>query len=70
MKRFAAAVKAVGLSVAAQRIGTSPQAVSNWIARGQVPVRLCGTVETALEGRVGKADLRPTDWRAIWPDAA
>jgi DNA-binding transcriptional regulator YdaS (Cro superfamily) len=68
MKKFAEAVKAVGLSVASQRIGASPQAISNWIARGQVPIRLCGTVEAALEGRVSKRDLRPADWQIIWPD--
>lgn len=68
MSKLSEAIKAVGLTTAAERIGTSPQAVSNWIARGRVPVEKCATVVAALEGRVNKADLRPDDWQAIWPE--
>jgi DNA-binding transcriptional regulator YdaS (Cro superfamily) len=68
MSKLSEAIKAVGLTTVADRIGASPQAVSNWVARGRVPVEKCATVVAALEGRVSKADLRPDDWQAIWPE--
>ncbi len=70
MNRFGEAIKEVGLTEAAKRIGESPQCVANWVARGSVPVNKCAIVEEALEGRVSKLDLRPHDWQQIWPDAA
>lgn len=70
MSKFAQAVKDVGLSEVARRVGESPQCVNNWIERGAVPIGKVATVEQALDGRVTKRDLRPKDWKSIWPEQA
>lgn len=68
-KLTAAVLAAGGVTKVAERLGESPQVIANWVARGRVPVAKCAAAETALEGRVTKSDLRPTDWRNIWPEA-
>lgn len=68
MDRFRKAVRDVGLAEVAKAVDESPQCVSNWVSRGAVPPDKCAAVETALGGRVTKRDLRPKDWRKIWPE--
>lgn len=49
-------------------LGVSPQAISNWKARGEVPIDRCVAIEQATGGKVTRRDLRPDDWLAIWPE--
>jgi DNA-binding transcriptional regulator YdaS (Cro superfamily) len=46
-------------------LGVSAQAVSNWKERG-VPIERCVAIEQATG--VSRRELRPDDWRAIWPE--
>lgn len=56
-----------GITAAAALLDISPQRLSNWIERG-VPIEFGARVETVLG--VSRRDLRPDDWRAIWPELA
>ena len=38
--------------------------------RRPVPIERCVAIERATEGRVMRWDLRPADWRDIWPELA
>lgn len=58
-----------GVTAVAARLQITPQRLTNWVERG-VPVDRCAAVEVAVEGRMKRADLRPDDWRAIWPELA
>lgn len=58
-----------GVSVVAGRMHVTPQRLSNWIERG-VPVEKCARLERALNRKVTRRDLRPDDWREIWPELA
>ncbi len=51
-------------------IGVSPQAVSNWKQRGEVPIEHCAAIEKASGGVATRQELRPKDWRLIWPELA
>ena len=58
----------------ARALGISAAAVSQWgstdsSARG-VPPKQCVRIEQLTCGRVGRKDLRPHDWRDIWPELA
>jgi DNA-binding transcriptional regulator YdaS (Cro superfamily) len=55
-----------GLSLAARQLGISPQRLLNWMRRGSVPTEACATVERVLG--VSRMELRPEDWRVIWPE--
>lgn len=60
------AADAVGdAATLAALLEVSPQAISNWKARG-VPIERCVMVEK-LTG-VQRWDLRPDDWHLIWPE--
>lgn len=43
----------------------SPQAISNWKERG-VPIERCVAIERLTH--VSRRDLRPNDWKDIWPE--
>jgi DNA-binding transcriptional regulator YdaS (Cro superfamily) len=58
-----------GLSLLAEKIGTSSARLGNWRVRG-VPVEHCLAVEKATDGQVTRKDLRPDDWQNIWPELA
>lgn len=60
----AAAGSATKLS---ELIGVSLQAIGNWKERG-IPIERCVAIEQALDGRITRRELRPHDWRAIWPE--
>lgn len=54
---------------AARRLGIDRyQTVQQWISSGSVPPKYCPAIETALEGKVTRRDLRPDDWYMIWPE--
>jgi DNA-binding transcriptional regulator YdaS (Cro superfamily) len=48
-----------GVAKMAASIGLSPNVVSNWRGRGQVPAERCLAVEAATGGAVTRYDLRP-----------
>ncbi len=53
----------------AAAIGVSQSLVHQW-ARGVAlpPPARCVQIERHTAGRVTRADLRPDDWRSIWPE--
>lgn len=48
-----------GVTALARAIGQRQPTVSNWKARGQVPVQHCLAIENATGGEVTRYDLRP-----------
>lgn len=58
-----------GRGVMADRLGVKPSAIGNWKDRG-VPLEHCAAIELACDGFVTRRDLRPEDWRRIWPELA
>jgi DNA-binding transcriptional regulator YdaS (Cro superfamily) len=57
-----------GLTLATA-IGTSPVVVSQWSTGQRVPpIERCVPIERATNGAVTRIDLRPDDWRDIWPE--
>ena len=53
----------------AKRLRVTPAALGNWKVRG-VPIEHCPAIERATSGAVTRRDLRPEDWREIWPELA
>lgn len=72
MNQISVACKIVGSQVElASLIGVSPAAVNQWISGHRpVPVERCLAIERATHGAVTRRDLRPDDWRSIWPELA
>lgn len=65
------AIEAVGgASLLARMVGVTQSAPSMWRARGAVPIERCVAIERATDGKVMRWDLRPDDWRDIWPELA
>lgn len=62
-------VKEAGLTTTAMMLSVSVQRLANWIDRG-VPVDKCAVIEQSTGGKVMRWDLRPNDWREIWPELA
>jgi DNA-binding transcriptional regulator YdaS (Cro superfamily) len=49
----------------------SPAQLSQWRTGYRVPdSRSCVAIEQATNGQVRRWDLRPCDWRDIWPELA
>lgn len=47
----------------ARYIGSTPQTVSNWIKRGNVPAEHCPAIERATGGKVRCEEIRPdVEW--------
>jgi len=57
-----------GLARLASILGVEVQVVSNWKARDLIPIERCVAIERATGGVVTRRDLRPKDWRNIWPE--
>ena len=72
MKALELAIEVVGgVGKLASAIGVGQPVVSNWRARGTLPDAVhCVSIERATNGAVTRRDLRPDDWRAIWPELA
>lgn len=66
------AIELAGGVVALQKqLGLPYQStVSNWKARGAIPVEHMASVEKATRRQVTREMLRPKDWRLIWPELA
>jgi DNA-binding transcriptional regulator YdaS (Cro superfamily) len=48
-----------GQSALARAIGVKPQSVQAWVARGEVPLKRCRSIENITGGKVTAAELRP-----------
>jgi len=60
---------ALSISDLARRLDVSPPTVTEWCrGRRPVPIARCLAIERATGGVVSRRDLRPNDWREIWPD--
>lgn len=59
-----------GVGKLAAAIGVGQSTVSNWRARGSIPVEHCAAIEAATHGVVTRRELRPGDWQRIWPELA
>lgn len=57
---------AAKLAVAVQ---ASPSLVHQWKAGLRpVPIGKCAAIESATDGQVTRKELRPNDWKSIWPE--
>ena len=53
----------------AAALGVTKGAVWQWTKDGRsVPIRHCHAIERITNGAVTRKDLRPHDWRDIWPE--
>lgn len=53
----------------AREVGVSPAVVYQWRAGLRpVPVERCAAVEMATGNAVTRKDMRPSDWKRIWPE--
>lgn len=58
-----------GASRLALAVGVTPPAVAEWLSGSRpVPIKRCVLIEQATAGAVRRWDLRPTDWRLVWPE--
>lgn len=67
-----AACKLAGSQAALARlIGAFPQQIGNWLTRDkEIDPGYCARIESALNGRVTRQQLRPDDWHSVWPELA
>ena len=68
LKTYLSKNRAVDL---AKAINVPPALLSQWrtLAR-PVPIEKAVAIEQATNGLVTRKDLRPDDWRSIWPELA
>jgi DNA-binding transcriptional regulator YdaS (Cro superfamily) len=60
-----------GVTNLARALGVTPQAVCFWRdGKRKIPAEKCSAVELATAGATSRKDLRPDDWREIWPELA
>lgn len=58
-------------SALAASIGVPPALISQWASGSRsTGVERCVQIERATSGAVMRWDLRPDDWRDIWPELA
>lgn len=69
MSKLQDVIRERGVTKLAADLGLSTMRVFNWGKRG-VPVEWCAEFERATNGAVTRRDLRPDDWRLIWPELA
>lgn len=58
-----------GRDALATVLGVKRSAPGNWKVRG-VPIEHCAAIELACGGVVTRRELRPNDWKRIWPELA
>jgi DNA-binding transcriptional regulator YdaS (Cro superfamily) len=53
----------------ARLLDVAPSFVHQWV-RGTrpIPIQICVEIEQKTGGDVTRKDLRPDDWKAIWPE--
>lgn len=66
-----AARVAEGQAQLARLLKVAPSTVNQWISgKRPVPIERCVAIERLTRGVVARQDLRPDDWREIWPEIA
>ena len=70
MNAITKAIEIVGsASALARELEVTPQAVCFWRdGLRRIPAEKCYAIESATGGLVTRKDLRPHDWREIWPE--
>lgn len=62
--------KETGISLA-KRLGVPAISISYWANEKRfAPIKWCSMIEKLTDGLVTRKDLRPDDWRKIWPELA
>lgn len=57
------------MSRMAAALGVKPPSVLDWRnKKRELPVKRCVQIEQITNGVVTRKDLRPDDWREIWPE--
>ncbi|EKS9798257.1 MULTISPECIES: transcriptional regulator [Burkholderia] len=59
---------ATSQSALAKAIGVTQQTISNWKEGGAIRPEHCSAIERFTGGAVTRPELRPNDWREIWPE--
>ncbi|MDN7936414.1 YdaS family helix-turn-helix protein [Burkholderia metallica] len=55
----------------ATRLGVSQGLIYQWLTgRRPIAIDKCVAIERITAGEVTRRDLRPADWRDIWPELA
>ena len=54
----------------AREIEVHPVLVRQWGAGRAVPLQHCAAIEIATGGAVTRREMRPDDWRRVWPELA
>ena len=55
----------------ADALGVSSSMVSQWLSfHRPITPEKCVLIELNTDGKVTRKDLRPNDWRRIWPELA
>lgn len=50
-------------------LGIRQPTLQAWLSKKRpIPVKRCVQIEEATGGAVTRRDLRPDDWREIWPE--
>jgi DNA-binding transcriptional regulator YdaS (Cro superfamily) len=63
------AKQGITISDFAKRLGVSRNLVYQWVNNIRpVAARHCPRIEALTDGQVTRPELRPDDWRALWPD--
>jgi len=58
-----------GAAATARALGVTTQAVWQWASGARnIPVQRCVQIEQLTKGAVSRRDLRPNDWKKIWPE--
>jgi DNA-binding transcriptional regulator YdaS (Cro superfamily) len=58
-----------GLTALADLLDVKPPTVSQWKSGVRpVPVQFCKKIQAATNNKVTCKDLRPNDWKHIWPE--
>ena len=53
----------------AKTLDISPVLITQWVSGIRaVPIERCYPIEEATGGAVTRRDLRPDDWKNIWPE--
>lgn len=64
--------RAIGLAESqaklATAIGVTQQTISNWLKGGVIKAEHCSAIERLTQCAVTRRQLRPDDWRDIWPE--
>lgn len=65
------AKQGITISDFARQLGVSRNLVYQWVNNIRpVAARHCPSIEAITAGKVSRTELRPNDWRDLWPDLA